>query len=174
MSLSFLSVFLQTLAIRLLCKVLPHRLDELDDRKHLLNKVFSIVGNTLLTYANDPAICGMGKKKEGISVTVTASHSNTVTEALIELGRTLHVLPAWNSLINDLLIDKLSLVPQLLTDLSHFQPQLEDVHLEGLITHTTGVVASLAMVGGVDNKPRMGGRVYIEEERIHGKKWILI
>lgn len=64
------------------------------------------------------------KKKEGVNVAVTASHSSTVVEAIIELSRILHTLPLWNSILNQLLLEKISLVPQLVADLSQFQLQV--------------------------------------------------
>lgn len=46
----------QILALRLLTSVLPHRIDDLEDRQVLLDRIFSLLGNTILTCANDPAI----------------------------------------------------------------------------------------------------------------------
>lgn len=36
--------------------VLPHRIDDLEERQALLDRIFSLLGNTILTCANDPAI----------------------------------------------------------------------------------------------------------------------
>lgn len=49
-------LFPQILAIRLLASVLPHRIDDLEERQMLLDRIFALLGNTLLTCANDPAI----------------------------------------------------------------------------------------------------------------------
>lgn len=62
-----------------------------------------------------------GKKARGTCVAITATHSSTVVEAVVSLVRTLHALPVWNSVINDAITDRLSLVAQLLSDLAQFQ-----------------------------------------------------
>ena len=161
------SLYQRVLAIRLLSSILPHRLDDLDDRQILLDRVFALIGNTLLSYANDPAIRAITNKKgEDVNIALTASHSSTVVEALVSLVRSLHVLPVWNSVINDAITDRLSLVPQLLSDLAQFQLQADDCQPGTLVGHATGVVASLAVVGGVDARPRLGGNVTLEDEII--------
>ncbi|KAK8718504.1 hypothetical protein OTU49_014698, partial [Cherax quadricarinatus] len=114
------SLYRRILALRLLTSVLPHRIDDLEERQILLDRIFLLLGNTILTCANDPAISATSKKSHGTCVAVTSTHSSTVAEAVVSLVRTLHTLPVWNSVINDAIIERLGLVAQLLSDLSQF------------------------------------------------------
>ncbi|XP_076028585.1 E3 ubiquitin-protein ligase HERC2 isoform X2 [Oratosquilla oratoria] len=159
------SLYRRILALRLLGAVLPHQMDSTKEKQIIFNRILCVLGNTLLTCANDPAINANSKKSCTTCVSLTASHSGTVAEEIVALLRSLHTLPAWNIVISDSLIDKLSLVAQLLADLSQFQLQVDDWHSGGgLVSQASGVVASLAVCGGVDARPRLGGMVLVEED----------
>ncbi|XP_042217246.1 E3 ubiquitin-protein ligase HERC2-like isoform X2 [Homarus americanus] len=157
------SLYRRILALRLLTSVLPHRIDDLEERQLLLDRIFSLLGNTILTCANDPAISATSKKVHGTCVAITSTHSSTVVEAVVSLVRTLHALPVWNNVINDAIIDRLGLVVQLLSDLSQFQFKFDDCRPGSLAGQATGIAASLAIIGGVDGRPRLGGDVILEE-----------
>ncbi|XP_042876756.1 E3 ubiquitin-protein ligase HERC2-like isoform X6 [Penaeus japonicus] len=160
------SLYRRILAIRLLASVLPHRIDDLEERQMLLDRIFALLGNTLLTCANDPAISVSSKKARGTCVAITATHSSTVVEAVVSLVRTLHALPVWNSVINDAITDRLSLVAQLLSDLAQFQLKVDDCRPGSLVGQAAGVAASLAVIGGLDARPRLGGNVLLEEDAL--------
>lgn len=157
------SLYRRILSLRLLASVLPHRIDDLEERQMLLDRILSLLGNTLLTCANDPAISATGRKVPGTCVAITSTHSSTVVEAVVSLVRTLHALPVWNGVINDSITERLSLVAQLLSDLSQFQFKVEDCRPGSLVGQATGVAASLAIIGGVDTRPRLGGNVFLED-----------
>ncbi|XP_071532835.1 E3 ubiquitin-protein ligase HERC2 isoform X2 [Panulirus ornatus] len=157
------SLYRRILSLRLLTSVLPHRIDDLEERQVLLDRIFSLLGNTILTCANDPAISATSKKARGTCVAITATHSSTVVEAVVSLVRTLHALPVWNSVINDAIIDRLGLVAQLLSDLSQFQFKFDDCRPGSLVGQATGIAASLAIIGGVDSRPRLGGDVVLDD-----------
>ncbi|RXG68738.1 putative HERC2-like protein 3 [Armadillidium vulgare] len=72
------------------------------------------------------------------------------------------------SLYQRLLLEKISLVPQLVADLSQFQLQIEEFHPDGLVCHTSGVLAALSVIGGVDKRIRLGGQIYLEDENVTG------
>ncbi|KAK8398901.1 hypothetical protein O3P69_004178 [Scylla paramamosain] len=157
------SLYRRILALRLLTSVLPHRIDDLEERQALLDRIFSLLGNTILTCANDPAISATNKKSHGSCVAITSTHSSTVSEAIVSLVRTLHALPVWNSVINEAIVERLGLVAQLLSDLSQFQFKVDDCHPGSLACQATGIAASLAIIGGIDVRPRLGGEVALEE-----------
>ncbi|MPC50772.1 E3 ubiquitin-protein ligase HERC2 [Portunus trituberculatus] len=103
------------------------------------------------------------KKSHGSCVAITSTHSSTVSEAIVSLVRTLHALPVWNSVINEAIVERLGLVAQLLSDLSQFQFKVDDCHPGSLACQATGIAASLAIIGGIDVRPRLGGEVALEE-----------
>ncbi|KAK4294466.1 hypothetical protein Pmani_032901 [Petrolisthes manimaculis] len=157
------SLYRRILALRLLTSVLPHRIDDLEDRQVLLDRIFSLLGNTILTCANDPAITASSKKCGGACVAMTSTHSSTVVEAVVLLVRTLHSLPVWNAVINDAITERLGLVTHLLSDLSQFQIKVDDCRPGSLVGQATGIAASLVIIGGMDARPRLGGDVVLEE-----------
>lgn len=48
--------------------------------------------------------------------------------------------------------------------------QIEEFHPDGLVCHTSGVLAALSVIGGVDKRIRLGGQVFLEDESVLGVK----
>ncbi|XP_071496413.1 E3 ubiquitin-protein ligase HERC2-like [Diadema antillarum] len=161
-----LNVTTQILALRLLQTVLPSWSEtEAQDRTELLvSRLFSVLGSCMLTCCSDTPspIYEFGKKqKQGnkAKVSLTAPFASTVADELVLLLRRLHILPTWNRYINAYINSRLCKVVAMVTDVAAPQPgEQESYRLK-----QGEVLAVLAMIGGVDERPRLGGQVRHEE-----------
>ncbi len=111
---------------------------------------------------------------------LTASHSSALAEECVVLLRHLHASTKhsseWTSCINEYVALKLSLVSELVAEIPQLQMQLEATgdhsgdgdeqrdDCENFTLQQSGIVASLALIGGADTRPRLGGTVMIVPE----------
>ncbi|XP_017887257.1 E3 ubiquitin-protein ligase HERC2 [Ceratina calcarata] len=149
----------QIMAVRLLAAVLPSWSADSSEQMPLLEKIFRILGHIALT-------CDLGITSELYSnkcrVSLTASHSSTVAEELVSLVRYLHSLSKWNATVNTFLTSKLSLASDLLSDGPLFHIQVNENGGENSVNIQDTVMAALIVVGGLDDRPRIGGTVEID------------
>ncbi|KAK0097381.1 hypothetical protein PV326_002182 [Microctonus aethiopoides] len=151
----------QIMAIRLLSTVLSSWSTESAEMIPFLDKTFKLLGQIALS-------CEAGITTElhmnKCRVSITASHSSTLAEELIGLIRGLHSLPAWSDALNSYLTSKMSLASDLLTDGPLFHIQMNENGGEhGMVIQQT-VMATLIVIGGLDDKPRIGGLVEVDGE----------
>ena len=115
------------------------------------------------------------RKGRGTRVALTAAHSSAVAEECIRVARRLHATPEWGASVNDYACLKLSLVTEIVADIPILQMQLEgsggggkEAEEDGLTSagrtddftaQQSSIVASLALIGGFDARPRLGGLV---------------
>ena len=167
----------RVVACRVLGSILPHRLDSVGERRHLFHQLLSLLANTIITCAPNmlhgcprglpSSMVGTSSTKGGASayppnsVFVTCSPTSTLVEAIVSVLRSLHLQQSWAHVINTTINDHLGLLPTLLSDLSNYQLQNNDVDCqEETVGDGSGlIVALLALIGGVDSKPRIGGDV---------------
>ncbi|XP_050578084.1 E3 ubiquitin-protein ligase HERC2 [Bombus affinis] len=151
----------QIMAVRLLTVVLPSWSADNPIQMPFLEKVFRILGHIALS-------CNLGVSSELYSnkcrVSLTASHSSTVVEELVSLTRFLHSLSKWNATVNAFLASKLSLASDLLSDGPLFHIQLNENGGENSVNIQDTVMAALIVVGGLDDRPRIGGLVEIDRQ----------
>ncbi|KAL2717183.1 E3 ubiquitin-protein ligase HERC2 [Vespula squamosa] len=149
----------QIMAARLLSAVLPSWPTGFADMLPFLEKVFKILGQIALT-------CNSGSNSELHSnkcrVSLTASHTSTIAEELIALIRSLHCLSNWNSSVNMFLTSKLSLASDLLCDGPLFHIQMNENGGSNSANIQQTVMAALIVVGGLDDRPRIGGLVEVD------------
>ncbi|KAF2350916.1 CPH domain [Trinorchestia longiramus] len=110
----------------------------------------------------------------GPMVAVTCSATSTLVETIVWLLRAMHLLPQWTLLINAAIRQHLTALPALLHHLTSYslQPAAlshctgeEEVGGGADLSETGGAVgAVLSLVGGVDDKPRVGGDVTLTED----------
>lgn len=106
---------LQILALRMLKTILPFWNADTSSKITFLNKLFHLMGYTILTCRNDTSL-QQDVKYSKPRVPLTATHSSTVGEECILLLRTLHNLPGWEYCLNQFLSAKLGLAGELLTN----------------------------------------------------------
>ncbi|XP_015606913.1 E3 ubiquitin-protein ligase HERC2 isoform X2 [Cephus cinctus] len=149
----------QIMAIRLLSTVLPSWPVESPEMTPFLDKIFKLLGRIAL-------MCEAGANTDlyinKCRVSLTATHSSTLAEELIALIRTLHSLPGWNAALNTFLTSKLALASDLLSDGPLFHIQMNENGGENSLVIQQTVMAALIVVGGLDNKPRIGGQIEVE------------
>ena len=145
------------MAIRLLGTVLPSWQTNTPDMTGFLEKAFRLLGRIGL-------MCEASNELHSnkCRVSLTASYSSTLAEELISLVRNLHSLPGWNSAINAFLASKLSLASDLLSDGPLFHIQMNENGGENSLVIQQTVLATLSVVGGLDNRPRIGGVLDVE------------
>ncbi|XP_077868707.1 E3 ubiquitin-protein ligase HERC2-like [Saccoglossus kowalevskii] len=160
----------QVLALRVLRAVLPSW-DMSQHRcimSHLVEEVFSLLGSVLLACAHDSSLLisgeGIKKKKHPkAQVSLTASFSSTVAEEIVSLLRKLHSLESWNPLINQFISNGLRLISDMVSDrpvvLSAETPDDDS----SVLKNQGEVMAILAVIGGIDARPRLGGLVRHKE-----------
>lgn len=153
----------QIMAVRLLSAVLSSWTADTPDMTPFLEKAFQLLGQIAL-------MCDGGGNSElhanKCRVSLTASHSSTIAEELVSLIRSLHSLPGWNSALNSFLTAKLSLASDLLSDGPLFHIQMNENGGEHSLLIQQTVMAALIVVGGLDDRPRIGGLVEVDGE--HG------
>ena len=151
----------QIMAVRLLSAVLSSWSADSPEMTPFLEKVFYLLGQIAL-------MCEAGGNSElhanKCRVSLTASHSSTLAEELISLIRSLHALPGWNASLNSFLTAKLSLASDLLSDGPLFHIQMNENGGEHSLLIQQTVMAALVVVGGLDDRPRIGGIVEVDGE----------
>ncbi|XP_043274810.1 E3 ubiquitin-protein ligase HERC2 isoform X2 [Venturia canescens] len=151
----------QIMAVRLLSAVLSSWTSDNPDMTPFLEKAFQLLGQIAL-------MCEAGGNSElhanKCRVSLTASHSSTLAEELIALIRSLHLLPGWNGTINSFLTGKLSLASDLLSDGPLFHIQMNENGGEHSLLIQQTAMAALIVIGGLDDRPRIGGLVEIDNE----------
>lgn len=151
----------QIMAIRLLSAVLSSWSSDSPEMIPFLDKVFKLLGQIALS-------CEAGVTTElhvnKCRVSITASHSSTLAEELIAFIRGLHSLTGWGEALNSYLTSKMSLASDLLTDGPLFHIQMNENGGEHSMVIQQTVMATLIVIGGLDDKPRIGGLVEVDEE----------
>ncbi|XP_048506982.1 E3 ubiquitin-protein ligase HERC2 isoform X2 [Athalia rosae] len=149
----------QIMIVRLLKVLLPAWPVDSTEMIPFLEKVFKLLGQiALMTEIRPNSELRINKCR----VSLTATHNSTIAEELISLIRSLHSLPGWNAALNTLLTAKLALASDLLNDGPLFHIQMNENDGENSLAIQQTVIASLSVIGGLDNKPRIGGLVDIE------------
>lgn len=161
----------QILALRLLCTSLPPSKMTLIQMTHIQERLFKLLGHTALmcridgSHFGDQGLLQKVRKGRGTRVALTAPHSSTIVDELINLLRTLHSLPEWSSKINEYICLKLSLIHEIVAEIPILQMQLLPEDREGLESFTaqqSAIIASLCLVGGFDPRPRLGGTIILD------------
>ncbi|XP_074649618.1 E3 ubiquitin-protein ligase HERC2-like [Tubulanus polymorphus] len=146
----------QILALRLMRAVLPswdlrHSASRMKD---FTEKMFAILGR-LLMFCNVDSTFSLtdspkrNRRNSRVAVSMTASYSSTLAEELVTLLRKLHSLDSWNGIINNFIVSKLFIVNDVLQKTDQFTQDSNKEQEE--------VMAVLAVIGGVDRRPRLGG-----------------
>ncbi|KAF5270348.1 hypothetical protein FQR65_LT05536 [Abscondita terminalis] len=146
----------QILSLRLLKTVLQSW--DLDDSEiqPLLEKLLYVLGKISLTCCYD--ICNKPLQDSKTLVLLTQSHSNTLSQEIINLLRTLHGIVGWNQVLNAVLLQKLNVAAYLLSD-----PYQVFIASEGGVTEQHYLVtAALNLFGAYDSRPRIGAIVEFE------------
>ncbi|XP_049844846.1 E3 ubiquitin-protein ligase HERC2 [Schistocerca gregaria] len=158
----------QILALRTLQAVLPAWDTTIPQKKAaVLDKLFRLLGSTALLCPKDPVLqdieSGRGTQQTKIRVPLTASYSSTVAEECILLLRILHGLPQWNQSVNNMLLNKLTIAGEMLTEGTLFHYQVNDgTKSESCNSAQLSAMSSLSVVGGIDKRARIGGQVTVE------------
>ncbi|XP_015113813.1 E3 ubiquitin-protein ligase HERC2 [Diachasma alloeum] len=157
----------QIMAIKLLFAVLKSWPENEGEMTHLLEKLFKLLGQIGLHCAANT----VNSSGEAIDlhatkcrVSITASHSSTLAEEMILMIRGLHLLPGWQLPLNCYLASKLSLASDLLNDGPLFHIRMNENGGEHSMAIQQTVMAALIVVGGLDNRPRIGGTVEVDNE----------
>ncbi|XP_052829652.1 E3 ubiquitin-protein ligase HERC2 isoform X3 [Octopus bimaculoides] len=164
------NVVRQILALRLLKGVLPSWDSSLEASrmKDIVEKMFSLLGNVLLSCSSDPTLLPpsdtLRKGHRGRPpVTITASYSSTVADEIVSTIRKLHLLDGWNAHINSYIISKLGMIEDMVCDKS--KSSMDDLNIDLQETHAA-IMAVLAVIGGIGLLPRLGGLVMHYELRL--------
>lgn len=104
--------------------------------------------------------CFKVKKGRGTRVALTASHSSIIVEECVQLLRALHNLQDWTLKINESACLKLSLVHEIVAEIPTLP--IQDKEHEDFLAQQSSIMASLALIGGLDSRPRLGGLVRTE------------
>ena len=165
----------QIMSLRLLASILPQCSREEPTR--IQERLFRLLGHSALmcrvdgSHYGDQGLLQKVRKGRGTRVALTAAHSSTVAEECIRVVRKLHSTAEWGGKINDYACLKLSLVSEIVAEIPILQMQLEGgkapTDLEDTSTggrddftaQQSSIVASLALIGGFDARPRLGGLV---------------
>ncbi|XP_064637694.1 E3 ubiquitin-protein ligase HERC2-like isoform X2 [Lineus longissimus] len=154
----------QILALRLLRTVLPsweYKTDK-THMKRFVQKLASHLGHIFMSCSSDPTLLGLDvyrmSHRRRAPVSLTATYSSTLAEELVACARKLHSLDGWNCIINEFINTKLGTVSDLVVE----KPRL--LQIGGHSTESREqVMAALAIIGGVDTRPRLGGLVTHED-----------
>ena len=126
------------------------------------------------SHFGDQGLLQKVRRGRGTRVALTASHSSTIAEECVALLRGLHAaLPEWTARINEYACLKLSLVSEIVAEIPLLQmmQQLDDDggvdgdhHRDGggrsnFTQQQSSIMACLALIGGFDARPRLGGTV---------------
>ncbi|XP_026277054.2 E3 ubiquitin-protein ligase HERC2 [Frankliniella occidentalis] len=146
----------QLMSLRLLQSVLPNWRASDTEKTVFLEQLTNQLGVTALMCAHDPVLTQPDNLPS-----LTASHTSSVAEQAIALLRSLHAVPSWTGVMNRLLASKLALAG----DMLHMQVQMVPVgEADSAVgTMQAGMMAALCMLGGVDDRPRLGGQVALPD-----------
>ncbi|XP_017159836.1 E3 ubiquitin-protein ligase HERC2 isoform X1 [Poecilia reticulata] len=158
----------QILALRLLQAVLPSwdKTERSQDMKFLVEKLFSFLGSLLSTCSSDLPLLregSMRRRKSRPQASLTATHSSTLAEEIVAVLRTLHSLGQWNSLINDYINTQLGSIGDIMAGCQSEACFLEEYFPDSDGPRVCGLMAVLAVIGGIDGRLRLGGQVIHEE-----------
>ena len=178
----------QVLALRLLSAILPKcRLSDTQITR-IQERIFHIIGHSALmcrvdgTHYGDQGLLQKVRKGRGTRVALTASQSSTIVQECIYLLRTLNENQKWSSKINEFICLKLSLINEIVSEIPILQMQLPDEQidnfhncsttgglsskgcLDNFLLQQSSIMASLALIGDFDPRPRLGGRVLLSNE----------
>ncbi|XP_052796353.1 E3 ubiquitin-protein ligase HERC2-like isoform X2 [Mya arenaria] len=155
----------EILTIKLLCRVLPSWGQGVDRGRvqAIVDRLVSLLGSILVACAADPTLQpndeSPHRQRHRAPVSLTASYTSTVAEELVQLLRRLHTLDTWSPVINQQLVRYLQTVPRLLLDSGTVVKNDPSREAE-----EASVLAMLAIIGGVDGRPRLGGLVQVEDQ----------
>ena len=158
----------QILAVHLLQAVLPSwdKTERARDMKCLVEKLFGFLGSLLTTCSSDVPLLRestLRKRRARPQASLTATHSSTLAEEVVGLLRTLHSLTQWNGLINKYINSQLCSVTQSYAGKTSERAQLEDYFPDSENLEVGGLMAVLAVIGGIDGRLRLGGQVMHDE-----------
>ncbi|ELV11273.1 E3 ubiquitin-protein ligase HERC2 [Tupaia chinensis] len=158
----------QILAVHLLQAVLPSwdKTERASDMKCLVEKLFGFLGSLLTTCSSDVPLLREStprRRRARPQASLTATHSSTLAEEVVALLRALHCLPQWNGLVNKHINSQLRSVAQSCTGKLAEGAQLEDYCPDSENLEVGGLMAALAVIGGIDGRLRLGGHVVHEE-----------
>ncbi len=104
----------QILSLRLLSAILPHASDLSDlQRLNIQERLFKLLGHTALmcridgSHFGDQGLLQKVRKGRGTRVALTAPHSSTIVNELIELLKIMHGMDPWSLKVNDYICLKL-------------------------------------------------------------------
>ncbi|XP_038616113.1 E3 ubiquitin-protein ligase HERC2 [Tachyglossus aculeatus] len=158
----------QILAVHLLQAVLPSwdRTERSRDMKFLVEKLFGFLGSLLSTCSSDVPLLRestLRRRKARPQASLTATHSSTLAEEIVALLRTLHSLTQWNGLINKYINSQLNSITSIFTGKQSEGAALEDYFPDSESPEVSGLMAVLAVIGGIDSRLRLGGQVVHDE-----------
>lgn len=120
--------------------------DETPRMAKLVENLFICLGKICLYCPNDLSLI-QNPNDVKARVLLGASHSGTVSEEMINLLRKLHTLPLWNAPINAFLSQKLCVATEFLNE-TDSSPSSD--------SEKAMVIAAFNLIGGCDNRPRIG------------------
>ncbi|KAK3100706.1 hypothetical protein FSP39_024049, partial [Pinctada imbricata] len=151
------NVMKQILTLQLLRSVLPHWDPAVEGQRSgmVVQKLFDLLGHVIMGCANDHTLYTTADTyrkghKQKVPVSLTASYTSTIAEEIVALIRTLHNNDCWTDHINKYITDQLTSV----TDLMEGQTCKEDQ-----TDKLPSIMAALTVIGGIDNRPHLGGGV---------------
>ncbi|KAL5011340.1 hypothetical protein ScPMuIL_009891 [Solemya velum] len=159
----------QILTLKILRTVLPSWDASVEQSRvtEIVYRLFVLLGRVFMSCPSDPTLLPevettrhSGKHKTPVSV--TASYTSTVAEEIVTLLRKLHSLDCWNPQINLYIKSQLSLIPDMVVDRSGKTQKAISPNNVDFDSQAT-VLAVLALIGGVDSRPRLGGLIKHEE-----------
>ncbi|KAL1138806.1 hypothetical protein AAG570_008868, partial [Ranatra chinensis] len=143
----------QVLTFRLLRSILSVGINDIEERYSIMERLLHILGDTSTICYADSIVYNTDVKSP---VLITASHTSTLVEECICLIRCLHSLPEWNATCNQLLTAKLAVAADLL---SHPLLNLQNEMDPEMVSSQSSAVAALLVLGGIDNRPRIGSDI---------------
>ncbi|XP_031814951.1 E3 ubiquitin-protein ligase HERC2 isoform X4 [Sarcophilus harrisii] len=158
----------QILAVHLLQAVLPSwdKTERSRDMKFLVEKLFGFLGSLLSTCSSDIPLLRestLRRRKSRPQASLTATHSSTLAEEIVALLRTLHSLSQWNGLINKYINSQLNSITHIFAGKQSEGTVLEDYFPDSENPEVDGLMAVLAVIGGIDSRLRLGGQVVHDE-----------
>ncbi|XP_066478199.1 E3 ubiquitin-protein ligase HERC2 isoform X5 [Tiliqua scincoides] len=158
----------QILAVHLLQAVLPSwdKTERSRDMKFLVEKLFGFLGSLLTTCSSDIPLLRestLRRRKARPQASLTATHSSTLAEEIVALLRTLHSLNQWNGLINKYINSQLTSITHIFAGKQSEGAVLEDYFPDTENPEVGGLMAVLAVIGGIDSRLRLGGQVVHDE-----------
>lgn len=140
-------VYKKVQCIKLLQTTLVQWTDADGERiESIINQLFLLLGNVCMNCPFDQSLTQLpvGIKTK---VLASASHSGTIAEELIAMMRKLHTLPAWNSVFNNFLSQKMCIAADMFVDMEREGNPYEE---------KLNVAAALNVIGGFDPRLRIG------------------